>query len=94
MSKKRFRIIKYNKGDIFFYDTKVKTWFGWVSFTVFYNTEIIHIFSDPSVHKNLAYERINQYCLIKGFKKKEIEITEVNKNESKRWIFFQRIYSD
>ena len=94
MRKRRFRILSYNKGDTFFYETKVKTWFGWVSFTVFYKTEILHILSDPSVHKSLAYERIDQYCKIRGYKKKEIEITEINKSEDKKWILFQRIYSD
>jgi hypothetical protein len=94
MGKKRFRIITYNKDDISFYETKVKTWFGWVSFTVFYKTDIIHILSDPSVHKSLAYDRIYQYCQVKGYKKKEVEITEINKTEIKKWIFFQRIYSD
>jgi hypothetical protein len=94
MKKQRFRILSYSKDDTSFYDTKVKTWFGWVSFTVFYKTDIIHIFSDPSVHKSLAYERIYQYCEVKGLKKKEIEITEMDISENKKWIFFQRIYSD
>jgi hypothetical protein len=94
MKKQRFRIISYTKGDTSYYDTKVKTWFGWVSFSVFYKTEILHILSVPSVQKSLAYERIYQYCNIKGYEKKEIEITEINKNESKKWILFQRIYSD
>jgi hypothetical protein len=94
MKKQRFRIISYIKGDTSFYETKVKTWFGWVSFTVFYKTEILHILSIPSVQKSLAYERIYQYCQIKGYKKKEIEITEINKSQSKRWILFQRIYSE
>ena len=94
MRKRRFRILSYNKDDTFFYETKVKTWFGWVSFTVFYKTEILHILSDPSIHKSFAYERIDQYCKIRGYKKKEIEITEINKSEDKKWILFQRIYSD
>jgi hypothetical protein len=94
MKKQRFRIISYIKGDTSFYETKVKTWFGWVSFTVFYKTEILHILSIPSVQKSLAYERIYQYCQIKGYKKKDIEITEINKSQSKRWILFQRIYSE
>lgn len=94
MKKQRFRIISYIKGDTSFYETKVKTWFGWVSFTVFYKTEILHILSIPSVQKSLAYERVYQYCQIKGYKKKDIEITEINKSQSKRWILFQRIYSE
>jgi hypothetical protein len=94
MKKQRFRIISYIKGDTSFYETKVKTWFGWVSFTVFYKTEILHILSVPSAQKSLAYERIYQYCNIKGYEKKEIEITEIKKTESKKWILFQRIYSD
>ena len=94
MKKQRFRIISYNKNDTFFYETKVKTWFGWVSFTVFYKTEILHVFSVPSAHKSMAYERIYQYCQIRGYEKKEIEITEINKSESRKWILFQRIYSD
>ena len=94
MKKQSFRIISYIKGDTSFYETKVKTWFGWVSFTVFYKTEILHILSIPSVQKSLAYERVYQYCQIKGYKKKDIEITEINKSQSKRWILFQRIYSE
>ncbi|MGC1390949.1 MAG: hypothetical protein WA816_07910 [Bacteroidales bacterium] len=94
MKKQRFRIISYVKGDNSFYETKVKTWFGWVSFAVFYKTEILHILSVPSVQKSLAYERIYQYCQIKGYEKKQIEITEINKGESKKWILFQRIYSE
>jgi|GEM_PF-1667378 hypothetical protein len=80
MKKQRFRILRYYNGDTPIYDTKVKTWFGWVSFTVFYNTDIVHIFSDPSVHKSLAYKRIHQYCQVKGYNKKEIEITEIDKS--------------
>ena len=94
MKKQKFRIISYNKGDTAFYETKVKTWFGWVSFTVFYKTEVLHILSVPSVQKSLAYERIYEYCCINGYEKKEIEITEINNSESKKWIFFQRIYSE
>jgi hypothetical protein len=90
----RFRIIVYNKGDASFYDTKVKTWFGWVSFTVFYQTEILHVLSVPSDHKSLAYERIYQYCQIKGYEKKKIEIAEIDKRGNKKWIIFQRIYSE
>ncbi len=94
MKKHKFRIISYTKGDTSFYETKVKTWIGWVSFTVFYKTEILHILSQPSVQKSLAYERIYQYCQVKGYKMKEIEITEIKKDDNKKWIFFQRIYSD
>jgi hypothetical protein len=94
MKKQKFRIISYNKGDTSFYETKVKTWFGWVSFTVFYKTEILHILSVPSVQKSLAYDHIYEYCRINGYEKKGIEITEIINNESKKWIFFQRIYSE
>jgi hypothetical protein len=90
----RFRIIGYNRGDAYFYDTKVKTWYGWVSFTVFYKTEILHVLSVPSDHKSQAYERIYQYCKIKGYKNEEIAITEIDKKENKKWIIFQRIYSE
>jgi hypothetical protein len=92
MKKIRFRIFCYNNGNSSFYDTKVKTWFGWISFSVFYKTDILHVFSDPSVQKSLAYERIYQYCQIKGYQKKDIVITEINESKSKKWIFFQRIY--
>lgn len=94
MKRQRFRILSYNIDDVPFYDTKVKTWFGWVSFTVFYKTDVVHLYSDPSVHKSLAYERIDQYCQVKGYKIKEVEITEIALGEKKKWIFFQRIYSD
>jgi hypothetical protein len=90
--KKRFRIICYNKRDGVFYETKVKTWIGWLSFSVFYKTDIVHILSDPSVQKSLAYDRIYEYCKVKGYKKSNIVITEINENRSKNWIFFQRIY--
>jgi hypothetical protein len=92
MKKKRFRIIFYNNGDVTFYETKVKTWLGWVSFSVFYKTDVIHILSDPSAQKSLAYERIYQYCQAKGYKKDKIVITEINASRNKKWIFFQRIY--
>lgn len=94
MKKKKFRVICYNKGDTSFYETRIKTWLGWVSFTVFYKTDIIHIMSDPSVQKSLAYERIVQYCQIQGYDKKNVEIAEIDKSVSKNWIFFQRIYSE
>jgi hypothetical protein len=89
MKKQRFRIISYNRGDTSFYITKVKTWIGWVSFTVFYKTEILHILSIPSIQKSLAYESIYQYCQIMGYKKKGIAITEINKTGNKEWIFFK-----
>lgn len=94
MKKLRFRIVSYDNGDTSYYDTHVKTWFGWVSFSVFYNTDIIHVLSDPSVHKAMAYERINQYCIVKGYKNKDIEIVEVSKKENRMWIYLQRLYSD
>ncbi len=94
MKKRKFRIISYNLNEISFYETKVKTWIGWVSFTVFYKTDIVHIYSDPSLQRSSAHERINQYCKIKGYKEKEIEITEINRDRGKKWIFFQRIYSE
>jgi hypothetical protein len=94
VKKLRFRIVRFEKGDAPCYETLVKTWFGWIPFSVFYETDIIHVLSDPSVHKTIAYERINQYCQIRGYKKKEIEITEINKSDNRKWIFFQRIYSD
>jgi len=93
MKKQKFRTINYTKDETSFYETNVKTWLGWVSFTVFYKTDILHILSVPSVQKSMAYERIYQYCEIKGYKKKNIEISGIIKNGSKKWIFFQRIYS-
>jgi hypothetical protein len=93
MKKQKFMIINYNREETSFYETKVKTWLGWVSFTVFYETDILHILSVPSVQKSMAYERIYQYCEIKGYERKNIEISEIIKNGSKKWIFFQRIYS-
>jgi hypothetical protein len=92
MKKTRFRIIRYNNGDADFYETKVKTWFGWISFSVFYKAHIIHVIDDPFIQKSLAIDRINQYCKLKGYKKKDIVITEINKSKPKKWIFFQRVY--
>ncbi len=79
MKRHRFRIISYTKDDVPYFDTKVKTWFGWISFAVFYRSDILHVLKDPSTLKSVAYERINQYCQIRGYKKEEIEITEVNR---------------
>jgi hypothetical protein len=92
MKKKRFRIIRYDNGDSYFYETRIKTWIGWVSFSVFYKTDIVHIISDASIQKSLAYERIYQYCQVKGYKEKDIVITEIIESKRKKWIFFQRIY--
>ena len=78
MKKKRFKIICYREGDNSYYDTKILTWFGWISFSVFYNTHIIHVIKDPIDRKSSAYERIYQYCLEKGYDKKDIIITETN----------------
>ncbi len=80
MKRKKFRIIYYRKNDISFYETKVKTWIGWVSFTIFYKTYIIHILSEPSKQKSLAYERIYQYCMVNGYDKNKVEITEISKS--------------
>lgn len=88
MNKKKFRIIIYNKGDISFYETQVKTWLGWISFSVFYKTVIIHILSDPSIQKSLAYERIFQYCEVKGYKKKDIDITEITEGKNRCQLQF------
>jgi len=91
MRKRRFRIIHYECGDKSFYDTKVKTLFGWISFSVFFKTELIHVISDPSVQKSLALERIYEYCDVKGYKRQDVFITEINVSRKKKWIFFQRI---
>ena len=88
--KKRFRIVRYKHGDVSFYETKVRTWIGWISFTVFYKTDIIHIISDPVLQHTLAYERIHQYCKIKGFNKDDILITEMKEDGAIKWIFFKR----
>ena len=93
MRKKKFKIIIYNRDKISFYETKVKTWIGWVSFSVFYNTEIIHLLSDPSMRIKQAYQQIYQYCEIKGYKQKDIDIKEINIDKKKKWIFLQRVYS-
>lgn len=85
LKKHRFRIISFNLGDTTYYETRVKTWIGWVAFTVFYKTELIHLLSDPSQNKSIAYERINQYCQVKGYAENNIEICEICKHENKRW---------
>ncbi len=94
LRKKRFRIICYNNGNAVFYETKVKTWIGWISFSVFYKTDIVHILSDPSAQESLAYERIYEYCQAKGYKKEDVIITEITESKNKKWIFFQRIYQN
>jgi hypothetical protein len=76
MGKRRFKIIKISEGDNPVYDTKIKTWFGWVSFSVFYKTYLLHVYSEPTSQKELAYKRIWDYCNARGFKKEDIVITE------------------
>jgi len=79
MGKKRFKIIEI-KGDVSpTYDTKIKTWFGWVSFVVFYKTYVLHVFSQPTRQKSIAYKRINEYCKVRGYKENDVIITEVCK---------------
>jgi hypothetical protein len=76
MAKKKFRIIRNTSSGSPVYDTKIKTWFGWVSFAVFYKTYLLHVYSDPTDQKSLAYERIYEYCKARGYKKEDIVITE------------------
>jgi len=78
MGKKRFRIIIYDDGEKKVYDTRIKSWFGWVSFSVYYKKYILHLFSDPVEQISLAYDRIDHYCLLKGHNRDDISITEVN----------------
>lgn len=85
MRRKRFRIICYSDGDNFFYDTRIKTWFGWISFTVLYKTYILHVLSDPLGQKSLAYERIYQYCKAAGYKKEDTVITETSESKRIEW---------
>lgn len=80
MRKQRFKIICYRDGDNSLYDTRIKTWLGWISFSVFYKTQILHVVKDPIDQKSLAYERIYNYCQEKGYKKSEVVITERNEN--------------
>jgi hypothetical protein len=76
MGKKRFRIIRINGSENPKYDTKIRTWFGWVSFAVFYKTYLLHVYSEPTNEKSVAYERIYEYCRARGYKKEDIVITE------------------
>ena len=85
MWKKRFKIICFSDGNTLLYDTMIKTWFGWISFTVLYNTLILHVLSDPVNQKSRAYDRIYQYCEVEGCRKDRIVITEVCEGESNKW---------
>lgn len=76
MGKKRFRIIRIDGGEQPKYDTRIRTWFGWVSFAVFYKTYLLHVYSEPTDQKSVAYERIYEYCKARGYKREDIVITE------------------
>jgi hypothetical protein len=76
VAKRKFKIICYKDGENEMFDTRIKTWFGWVSFSVFYKSYILHVFSEPLPDKEKAYERIYQYCNVKGHKKENIVIIE------------------
>jgi len=85
MWKKRFKIICFSDGNTLLYDTMIKTWFGWISFTVLYNTLILHVLSDPVNQKSRAYDRIYQYCEAEGCRKDRIIITEVCEGKRNKW---------
>jgi len=93
MNKKKFKIVHYDIGEDSFYDTMVKTWFGWISFAVFYKEYVVHVLSDPTDQKALAYKRIYHYCDTMGYDRKGISITEITSKKPKKWIFLRRIYS-
>jgi len=78
MGKKRFKIIEINGDEGPTYDTKIKTWFGWVSFAVFYKTYLLHVYSQPTGQKSEAYKRIHEYCKARGYNENDIMITEVS----------------
>jgi hypothetical protein len=84
IGRKKFRIIRYDDGDATHYETLVKSWFGWIPFSVFYKTNVIHIITDPFDEKSMAYERIYQYCSVKGYEMKDISITEIIKDRTKK----------
>lgn len=94
LNKRKFRIIRYGEEGHHYYETSVKTWIGWLSFSVFYKTDIVHVISDSSDQKALAYERIYQYCDIEGFDRKNIVVTEIDEPGEKKWVFFHRIFSE
>jgi len=77
MGKKRFKIIRINGENNPTYDTKIKTWFGWVSFAVFYKTYVLHVYSDPTNQKAEAYQRIYEYCRARGYNTEDIVIKEI-----------------
>ena len=81
MGKRKFKIICYNDGEKIVYDTKIKAWFGWISFSVFYESIVLHVYSDPVEKRSMAYERINHYCKVKGHNCENIVISEVNKSQ-------------
>jgi hypothetical protein len=94
MTKRKFRITRYGEEGHHYYETSVKTWIGWLSFSVFFKTDIVHVISDSSDEKALAYERIYQYCDIQGYNRKDILISEINEPCEKKWVFFHRILSE
>ena len=94
MTKRKFRIIRYGEEGHHYYETSIKTWIGWLSFSVFFRTDIVHVISDSSDQKVQAYDRIYQYCDIKGYDRKNIVINEINEPGEKKWVFFHRIFSE
>ena len=86
MARKRFRIVSYKEGDSTFFDTRIKTWFGWISFTVLYGSYIMHVVNDPLSHKSQAYQRIYQYCSATGYDTKNVVIYETNESDISGWL--------
>ncbi len=70
---KTFRVIHFKRGFIDLYQSQVKTWIGWRSFST-HSDGSIYFLSNPSTNQNSCLNGIKNYRRAKGWLLEEIEI--------------------
>ncbi|KKK78716.1 hypothetical protein LCGC14_2840780 [marine sediment metagenome] len=72
---KKFRIVHLKKGFIDLYQSQVKTWFGWRSFSA-HNDGSIYFLHNPTLYKQDCFDRIECYRMAKGLPKAKIVMVD------------------
>lgn len=83
MKTKKFKITKSTQGFLTFYQSWVKTWWGWRSFVAYkiLGGSIFYGVNDREETKQEAFDNIESYRLIKGLYPSEIEIIDDTNHE-------------
>ncbi len=72
---KTFRVIHFKRGFIDLYQSQVKTWIGWRSFSAHMDGRVYYL-DNPGTERQRALGNIEYYRLGKGLNKKDIKIIE------------------